>query len=168
MAPSQGLARVDRTAAAGVRIEGFQRLDAGVERAVLALVRAGGAVPTAVGQLLVDQVRHQVVETGRLVPVIAGKSHEDADDAGLRHAPAGLPLPQPLAAAKCGRVPRRQTQPQQVQQRVRRRGPLGRVDAATPMAVAVLNGQQPGSPSVGGNPGPLMGDILVRGVGEIP
>ena len=104
MAPSQGFAQVDRTAAAGVRIQALQHLDAGVERAVLALVRAGGAVPAAVGKLLVDQVRHQVVETGRLAEVVAAVACGMQAVPRSRDAPATPPFhnrSQPRSAARC-------------------------------------------------------------------
>ena len=68
-----------------------------MERAVLAWIAAGSAVPAAVVELLAEQVADNVVEALSAISVSSGEPHQDRGDAGLRDAPAALPLPEALA-----------------------------------------------------------------------
>ncbi len=90
--------------AAAYSCERLQRLDAGVERAVLVLlrprVRSSTRRPPAAGR----QVGDGVLEPRRVVPEVAGQPHQHALDAGLGHPPPRLPLPEPLAAPQRRRV----------------------------------------------------------------
>jgi hypothetical protein len=68
-----------------------------VERAVLAHIAVGGAVPAAVVELLAEEVADNLVEALGVVPMSCGEPHQHRGDAGLCDAPSALPLPEALA-----------------------------------------------------------------------
>ena len=112
------------TADSVISVKGLKRKDAGVEGAVLARIIARGAVPAAVIELLTEEVADEVVEALGVVPVSGSEPHQHRDNAGLRASPSALPLPEALTPRKAAGCPVA-AKPHQMQERVRRGGPLG-------------------------------------------
>src|SRR6185436_1813576 len=129
-----------------IGVESLERLDGCVERAVLARLAACGTVPAAVGELLIKEIVNEAIEALSLVPMCCREPHQHRCDTGLWNPPSVLPLPQALTPGQRRWVTRRQSKPQQVEQRIRRRDPLRRVIPAAPAAVGILQREQLGAP----------------------
>jgi hypothetical protein len=84
-----------------IGVESLERLNAGVERAVLTRLAACRTVPAAVVELLIKDIGDQVRETLSFVTVSSRKAHQHRGDAGLWDPPCALPLPE--APTRCQR-----------------------------------------------------------------